>query len=124
MAGNEPSVNFGNISGNNTFAVGSHARAESHHHHGSGGAAPQLDEATEQLLAAVRELRADLAERVRGTDTTATLDEALAETESEITSTGQAGPTRRERLRELLSDSQALVTFLASAGALAGLLGM
>ena len=123
MAGNEPSVNFGNISGNNTFAVGSHARAESHHHHGA-GAAPQLDEATEHLLAAVRDLRADLAERVRGTDQTATLDEALAETESEITSTGQAGQTRRERLRELLSDSQALVTVLASAGALAGLLGM
>ncbi|TQJ89493.1 hypothetical protein [Streptomyces sp. SLBN-31] len=123
MAGNEPSVNFGNISGNNTFAVGSHAHAESHHHHGA-DAAPQLDKSTRQLLAAVRELRADLAERVRGTDQTATLDEALAETESEITSTGQAGRTRRERLRELLSDSQALVTFLASAGALAGLLGM
>ena len=122
MATNEPSVNIGDISGNNTFAIGSQSHAESHHvYHGTG---PQRDEATEQLLAAVRELRADLAERVRGTEQTAALDEALAETEAEIATTGQAGPTRRERLRELLSDSQALVTFLASAGALAGLLGM
>ncbi|WP_405877013.1 hypothetical protein [Streptomyces sp. NBC_00005] len=87
------------------------------------GHAADVDEATEQLLSAVRELRADL-QRVRATDQTTALVEALAETEEEITTTGQAGPTRREHLRELLADSQAVVTFLASAGALAGLLGM
>ena len=118
MAGNEPSVNFGNISGNNTFAVGSHARAESHH-----GVAPGRDEDAEALLAAVRELRADLT-RLRSTDETATLDTALAETEEELVTTGQAGPTRRERLRALLDDSQALVNLVASAGAVAGLLGL
>jgi len=123
VASEEPRVNIGNISGNSTVAFGSQAHAESHHVH-HGGAAAQLDEATEQLLTAVRELRADLDQRVRASDQTAALGEALAETEEEITTTGQAGPTRRERLRELLSDSQALVTFLASAGALAGLLGM
>lgn len=98
--------------------MGSHARAVSHH-----GAAPGRDQATEELLKAVRELRADLT-RVRATDRTAALDAALADTEDEITRTGQAAPTRRERLRELLSDSQALLGVLASAGAVAGMVGL
>ncbi|MEU9398645.1 hypothetical protein [Streptomyces sp. SID4985] len=118
MSGDEPNVSFGDVS-HSTFAVGSHAHAESHHH--AGGVSP--DPATEELLAAVRELRADLA-RVRADDRTAALDAELADTESEITRTGQAAPTRRERLRELLTDSQALMSVLASAGALAGLLGI
>ncbi|MEU6816481.1 hypothetical protein [Streptomyces sp. NPDC046860] len=119
MAGDqpsEPSVRIGDVSGS-TFAVGSHAHAESHHHGGAG------EPADSELLKAVRELRADL-ERVRSTEGTVALDEALAETEAEITRTGQAGPTRRERLRQLLDDSQALLGVLASAGAVAGLLGM
>ncbi|MGI5457236.1 hypothetical protein ACQEWB_29535 [Streptomyces sp. CA-249302] len=120
--GSEPGVNIGNISGNNTFAVGSHARAESHHVHQGGG--PQLDETAQQLLEAVRALRADLQEKVRSSEQTVALDAALAETETEITTTGQATPTRRERLRELLTDSQALLTVLASAGAVAGLVGL
>jgi hypothetical protein len=119
MAGtNEPSVTLGNVSGS-TFAIGSHASAVGHH----GTAAPGRDAATEELLAAMRELRADL-RRVRATDRTAELDTALAETEEEITSTGQAGPTRRERLRALLADSESLLSVLASAGAVAGLLGI
>ncbi|XUL90559.1 hypothetical protein ACQ86D_31250 [Streptomyces galilaeus] len=117
MATDEPNVNFGNVS-HSTFAVGHNAQAVSHH-----GTAPQRDQAAEELLTAVRELRADLA-RVRGTDRTAELDAALADTEDEITRTGQAAPTRRERLRELLADSQALLTVLASAGAVAGLVGL
>lgn len=117
MATDEPQVSIGDVS-HSTFAIGSHARAESHH-----GTAPQRDEATEELLKAVRELRTDLA-RVRTSDQTAALDAALADTEDEITRTGQAAPTRRERLRELLTDSQALLSVLASAGAVAGLLGM
>ncbi|MEU6193163.1 hypothetical protein [Streptomyces sp. NPDC047061] len=116
MAGEEPQVSMGNVTGS-TFAIGSHAHAESHHH-GAGG-----DRADEELLAVIRELRADL-ERVRGTEQTAALGAALAETEEEIARTGQAGPTRRERLRALLTDSQALLNVLASAGALAGLLGL
>lgn len=117
MAADEPNVSIGDVS-KSTFAIGSHAQAVSHH-----GMAPQRDEAAEELLNAVRELRADL-ERVRGTEQTAALGAALAETEDEITRTGQAAPSRRERLRELLSDSQALLSVLASAGAVAGLLGM
>ncbi|MCX4813273.1 hypothetical protein OG601_22020 [Streptomyces sp. NBC_01239] len=117
MATDEPNVSFGDVS-HSTFAVGSHAQAVSHH-----GVAPGRDQAAEELLKAVRELRADLT-RVRGTDGTAVLDAALADTEDEITRTGQAAPTRRERLRELLSDSQALLSVLASAGAVAGLVGL
>lgn len=117
MATDEPNVSFGDVS-HSTFAVGSHARAVSHH-----GTGPQRDEAAEELLKAVRELRADLT-RVRGTDETAALDSALADTEDEITRTGQAAPSRRERLRELLTDSQALLSVLASAGAVAGLVGL
>ncbi|MFJ9759116.1 hypothetical protein [Streptomyces sp. NPDC101149] len=117
MATDEPNVSIGDVS-HSTFAVGSHAQAVSHH-----VTAGQRDEATEELLKAVRELRADLT-RVRGDERTAALDEALARTEDEITRTGQAAPSRRERLRELLGDSQALLNVLASAGAVAGLLGM
>ena len=119
MPSEEPNVSFGNVSGS-TFAVGSHAHAESRHQYGAGG---ERDQATEELLAAVRELRADL-ERVRASEETAALAAELAETEAEITGTGQAGSTRRQRLRELLTDSQSLLTVLASAGAVAGLLGM
>jgi hypothetical protein len=114
---NEPGVSLGNVSGS-TFAIGSHASAVSHH-----GTAPGRDAATEELLTAVRELRADLT-RVRATDRTAELDAALADTEDEITGTGQAGPTRRERLRALLADSESLLSVLASAGAVAGMLGI
>ncbi|MEU1593779.1 hypothetical protein ABZ468_13230 [Streptomyces sp. NPDC005708] len=117
MATDEPNVSIGDVS-HSTFAIGSHAQAVSHQ-----GTAGQRDEAAEELLKAVRELRADLA-RVRGSEQTAALDAALAQTEDEITRTGQAAPSRRERLRELLSDSQALLSVLASAGAVAGLLGM
>ncbi|MEU6575012.1 hypothetical protein [Streptomyces sp. NPDC046805] len=112
----EPRVSFGDVT-HSTFAVGSHARAESHH-----AAGPARDESAEQLLAAVRELRADLA-RIQGSDRTRALDEALADTEDEITRTGATGASRRQRLRELLTDAQTVLTLFTSAGTLAGLLG-
>ncbi|WP_328438911.1 hypothetical protein OHA71_20795 [Streptomyces sp. NBC_00444] len=118
MATDEPSVNISGGVHGSTFAIGNQAHAESHH-----GAAAPRDEAVEELLKAVRDLRADLT-RVRASDETAALAAALAETEEEIVTTGQAGPTRLERLRQLLNDSQALVGLIASAGAVAGLLGM
>ncbi|GHA08233.1 hypothetical protein ACFOOM_05535 [Streptomyces echinoruber] len=113
----EPNVRIGDVS-HSTFAVGSHAHAESHH-----GTAPARDEATEELLRAVRELREDL-RRVRADEHTAALDEELARTEDEIGRTGEAGPSRRERLRALLGDSQALLGVLASAGTVARMLGL
>ncbi|WP_306321073.1 MULTISPECIES: hypothetical protein [unclassified Streptomyces] len=114
----EPSVSIGDVHGS-TFAIGSHAHAESH----TGGGAPQTDEATRELLAAVRELRADLT-RLRDDDgQLTTLDAELAETEGDITRTGRAPASRIERLRALLADSQAVVSLLASAGTVAGMLG-
>lgn len=117
MASHESGINISGVT-NSAVAIGAGASADNRT-----GGAPGRDQATEELLQAVRELRADLT-RVRASEETATLDAALAETEEEIATTGQAAPSRRERLRELLQDSQALVTLFASAGAVAGLLGM
>ncbi|WP_432057673.1 hypothetical protein [Streptomyces sp. bgisy022] len=117
MTPEEPGVRIGNVTGS-TFAVGSHARAVGHHH-----APDRADDGVEELLRAVRELRADLA-RVRQSEQTAQLDEALADTEDEIDRTGAVGEPRRRRVRELLTDAQALTAVLASAATVAGLLGM
>ncbi|MFJ5261347.1 hypothetical protein ACIQAC_12880 [Streptomyces sp. NPDC088387] len=108
----EPHVRIGDVSGS-TFAIGSRAHAESHH-----GTGPRTDQANAELLAAVRELRADLT-RVRAGERTAELDAELAGAEDEIARTGAVGPTRLQRLRQLLTDSEALVGLLASAAAVA-----
>ncbi|MFI8302413.1 hypothetical protein ACIF80_02960 [Streptomyces sp. NPDC085927] len=113
----EGGVHIGDVHGS-TFAIGSNAHAESHH----GVPAPR-DAADEELLTAVRELRADLA-RLRQSEQTAQLDEALADTEEEIDRTGTAGESRRRRLRDLLAAAETLTALLASAGTVAGLLGM
>ncbi|GAA3851172.1 hypothetical protein [Streptomyces sedi] len=112
-----PHVSIGSVS-DSTFAIGSHAEATSHH-----GTAPANGDDTERLLAALRELRADLT-TVRASQQTAELDEALADAEDEITRTGSAGEGRLRRLRELLTDAASLTTVLTSAGAVTGLLGM
>ncbi|CAM5373626.1 hypothetical protein ACPCIX_10825 [Streptomyces pseudogriseolus] len=117
MAPDEPNVSIGRAD-NSAFAFGAHARAETHN-----TAAPARDESAEQLLAAVRELRADLA-RLRENEQAARLDTTLADTEEEITRTGTAGEGRMQRLREALTDAQSILTLFASAGTVAGLLGM
>ncbi|MEV7285319.1 hypothetical protein AB0O01_12270 [Streptomyces sp. NPDC093252] len=113
-AGGEPSVRIGDVFGS-TFAIGSHARAESHH---GGGGTGSPDPAVVALLAAIRKLRADLT-RVRADDRTAALDAELAGAEGEIDRTGAVERTRLQRLRQLLTDSEALMALLASAGAVA-----
>lgn len=118
MATDEPNIRIGDVS-HSTFAIGSHAHAESHH----GTGADPRDAAAEELLKAVRELRADLT-RVRADERTGELDAELSDTEDEITRTGTVGAGRLRRLRQLLADSEALVSLIASAGAVAGLLGM
>ncbi|MEU6847651.1 hypothetical protein ABZ930_37905 [Streptomyces sp. NPDC046716] len=115
-ANDEPSVSIGDVHGS-TFAIGSHAHAESHTH-----GAPQRDEAMRELLEAVRELRADLT-RLRDDGNLRVLDAELAETEGELVRTGTAPATRIERLRALLGDSQAVVSLLSSAGTVAAMLG-
>ncbi|MFF9484620.1 hypothetical protein [Streptomyces sp. NPDC014676] len=117
MTVNEPNVSIGRAD-NSSFAFGDHARAETRN-----SAPAARDESAEQLLAAVRELRGDLA-RLRENEQAVRLDETLAETEEEIARTGTAGEGRLRRLREVLTDAQNIVTLFASAGAVAGLLGM
>ncbi|MBC7272332.1 MAG: hypothetical protein H5T76_27105 [Streptomyces sp.] len=119
MAASEPTSNIHiGRADNSAFAFGSHGHAETHN---TAPAARDAD--AEELLKAVRELRADLA-RLRESEQTTRLDAALAETEEEINTTGTAGQSRRQRLRELLEDAQSVLTLFASAGAVAGLLGM
>lgn len=113
----QPHVSIGDVSFS-TFAVGSRAEARSYH-----GTTASCDNGTEQLLTALRELRADLS-RTRATEQTAELDEALADAEDEITSTGSADESRLRRLRGFLIDAASLTTVLTSAGTIAGLLGM
>ncbi|WP_320780412.1 hypothetical protein [Streptomyces sp. CRN 30] len=113
----ESGVRIGDVT-HSTFAVGRHARAESHH-----GGDRRPGPADEELLAAVRALRADLA-RVRQDDRTRQLDAALADTEDDIARTGTAEEGRRQRLRELLADAQAVVSLFTSAAAVGGLLGL
>ncbi|WP_353944270.1 hypothetical protein ABII15_23530 [Streptomyces sp. HUAS MG91] len=116
-ANDEPSVSIGDVHGS-TFAIGSHARAESHTH-----AAPQGDdESMRELLEAVRELRADLT-RLREDAGLRALDAELAETEGELVRTGSAPANRLERLRALLGDSQAVLSLFTSAGTVAAMLG-
>ncbi|MFI8203122.1 hypothetical protein [Streptomyces sp. NPDC085937] len=117
MAPDEPNVSIGRAD-NSAFAFGANARAETRN-----TTAPARDETAEQLLAAVRELRGDLA-RLRENEQAARLDATLAETEEEITRTGTAGEGRIRRLREGLADAQSILTLFASAGTVAGLLGM
>lgn len=89
------------------------------------GAAPR-DPAQEELLRAVRELRADL-ERLVPDDRTAVLDAELAAAQGEIEEAGQAGTGRLERLRQVLAHAGEVTGLLASAAAVAqavaGLLG-
>ncbi|MUT92590.1 hypothetical protein [Streptomyces sp. Z38] len=117
MATDDPNVSIGRAD-NSSFAFGANARAETHN-----TTAPARDETAEQLLAAVRELRQDLA-RLRENEQVARLDSTLADTEEEITRTGTAGEGRIQRLREALTDAQSVLTLFSSAGAVAALLGM
>ncbi|MGW7719179.1 hypothetical protein ACWGKK_33470 [Streptomyces chartreusis] len=99
---------------NNTHSVG--------YHQSAGGAAP-ADAQTTELLAAVRELRADL-QRLVPSSETAALEEELASTEDEITSTGQASPARLQRLRHALQDAGSVIVLLSSGATVAAVLGL
>ncbi|WP_327398724.1 hypothetical protein OG194_00235 [Streptomyces sp. NBC_01288] len=88
--------------------------------HAVGGA---TDSAAQDLLDSVRELRADLG-RLRGGFEIAALEEVLASVEDEITRTGHASASQRDRLRQALADTYTLTSVLASAGAVAAQVGM
>ncbi|GAA2785010.1 hypothetical protein [Streptomyces showdoensis] len=77
------------------------------------GAGPERDPAQEELLQAVRRLRADLG-GVVASEQTAALDAELSDAEDEIEGTGAAGPGRLTRLRQALTDAGAVTGILAS----------
>ncbi|MET9725732.1 hypothetical protein [Streptomyces zaomyceticus] len=77
------------------------------------GTAPARDPRQEELLLAVRRLRADLG-GVVPTEQTAALDAELADAEDEIEGTGRADTGRLTRLRRALTDAGAVAGILAS----------
>ncbi|MFB7540819.1 hypothetical protein ACFC0N_13090 [Streptomyces zaomyceticus] len=77
------------------------------------GTAPARDPRQEELLLAVRRLRADLG-GVVATEQTAALDAELADAEDEIEGTGRADTGRLTRLRRALTDAGAVAGILAS----------
>ncbi|MCX5392695.1 hypothetical protein [Streptomyces sp. NBC_00094] len=77
------------------------------------GAQPARDPQQEELLQAVRRLRADLGGVVASEQTTV-LDGELADAEDEIEGTGRAGTGRLTRLRQALVDAGAVTGILAS----------
>ncbi|MFF0433217.1 hypothetical protein ACFYU9_13445 [Streptomyces sp. NPDC004327] len=82
------------------------------------GAEPARDERQEELLRAIRELRADLT-RVVASEQTAALDAELSDAEDEIEGIGAASPGRLTGLRRALADAGALTGLLASGAAVA-----
>ncbi|MFE7410461.1 hypothetical protein [Streptomyces laurentii] len=80
------------------------------------GAGDEQDPRQAELLAAIRELRADLG-RLADTAQAAGLDGELAGAESEIEESGAAGQGRLARLRQALADAGALTGLFASAAA-------
>ncbi len=85
-------------------------------------AAPPRDPAHEELLLAVRQLRADL-DRLVTTDTTTVLDAELVSTEEEIEEEGRATPGRLARLRAALTAAGPSVEVLASGAAAVAAVG-
>jgi hypothetical protein len=82
----------------------------------------RTDVQQQELLRAVRELRADL-DRLVQSDGTAALDAELAGAQAEIEATGRAGEGRLARLRQALADAGALTGLLASAAAVGQAVG-
>ncbi|MFE0189000.1 hypothetical protein [Streptomyces sp. NPDC058989] len=103
-------IHIGSVQG--AFAIGDHNTVT----HNEGVAGPATDPAQQELLRAVRALRDDLSRAVETPQVTA-LSGELADTETEITDTGAAGPGRLARLRTALTDASAVVGLLASGAA-------
>ncbi|MFH8406721.1 hypothetical protein ACH4FX_18285 [Streptomyces sp. NPDC018019] len=104
-------IHIGEVRG--AFAIGDH-NTVTHHEYGTGG--PGIDPAHEELLAAVRQLRADLA-RVIETPQVTLLTAELTDAQEEIETTGRTAPGRLDRLRTALADAGAVTGMLASGAA-------
>ncbi|MFH8745941.1 hypothetical protein ACH4GK_01560 [Streptomyces rimosus] len=101
-------IHIGKVHG--AFAIGDH-NTVTHHEH-----APGTDAAHEELLAAVRQLREDLA-RVIETPQVTLLSAELTDAQEEIETTGRTAPGRLDRLRTALADAGAVTGMLASGAA-------
>ncbi|MFF3602595.1 hypothetical protein [Streptomyces sp. NPDC002463] len=77
------------------------------------GSEPARDARQEELLQAIRRLRADLG-GVVPSEQTAALDAELSDAEDEIEGTGSAGTGRLAALRRALTDAGAVTGILAS----------
>lgn len=117
----QPSVRVGNVN-NSAVAIGNGNTVTNSNTNSNNSAVPARDPAQEELLIAVRELRADL-ERFVATDTTTVLDAELVSTEEEIEAGGQAGPGRLARLRDALAAAGPSVEVLASGAAAVAAVG-
>lgn len=109
--GPEGGIHIGSVRG--AFALGDHNTVTQ-----NVGAQPARDPAQEELLAAVRLLRADL-DRVISSPQTELLVAELEGTRTDIEHTGGADPGRLERLRAALADAGAVTGLLASGAAVA-----
>lgn len=119
--GEHPRVHLGEVH-HSAVNIGDHGSA---HTTNVTPAAPP-EPAQQQLLAAVRELRTDLARLVRNEQTEALATE-LAATEEEITASGAAGPGRLRSLHDRLGAAGSVAAVVGSgvavAQALSALLG-
>lgn len=102
-------IRFGSVEGS-SVVIGDNNKVTNTHQ-----PAPEPPAAHAELLQAVRELReAIAAARASGEEPDAELDAELAATEDEIKETGRAGEGRLARLRQALSDVDALTGAAAS----------
>ncbi|MBT2490035.1 hypothetical protein J7E96_16220 [Streptomyces sp. ISL-96] len=115
----QPSVHVGTV---NNSAIGIGNGNTVANTNANSGAVPSRDPAQEELLLAVRELRADL-DRLLATETTTVLDAELVSTEEEIEAAGQATPGRLARLRDALTAAGPSVEVLASGAAAVAAVG-
>ncbi|MFD7664932.1 hypothetical protein [Streptomyces sp. NPDC059788] len=109
--GRDRGIHIGEVHG--AFAIGDH-NTVTHHENAAGRPGP--DPAHEELLAAVRQLREDLA-RVIETPQVTLLTAELTDAQEEIETTGRTAPGRLDRLRAALSDAGTVTGMLASGAA-------
>ncbi|GCD35399.1 hypothetical protein OEIGOIKO_03142 [Streptomyces chrestomyceticus JCM 4735] len=109
--GRDRGIHIGEVHG--AFAIGDHNTVT---HNENTPGRPGTDPAHEELLAAVRQLREDLA-RVIETPQVTLLTAELADAQEEIETSGRTVPGRLDRLRTALADAGAVTGMLASGAA-------
>ncbi|MBT2529555.1 hypothetical protein J7E91_30225 [Streptomyces sp. ISL-99] len=117
----QPSVHVGTVN-SSAIGIGSGNTVTNTNTTTHNSAVPARDPAHEELLLAVRQLRADL-DRLVATDTTTVLDAELVSAEEEIEEAGQVTPGRLARLRDALTAAGPSVEVLASGAAAVAAVG-